>query len=112
MKNAILICLFASSAFGALPNHYVQKLADVIYRIEGGSKTHHPYGIKSIKTNGDVAKARQICINTIVNTHKRWIASGRKIHFVDYLANRYCPVKTDKRGNSNWKRNVHRLMQQ
>jgi hypothetical protein len=88
----------------------VERIADAIYVIEGGKKTKYPYGIKSINTGGNRVKARSICINTIRNTHKRWIAANKPIDFLDYLANRYCPHSVDKGGNDRWKKNIRKYV--
>ena len=85
------------------------KIADAIYIIEGGKSTKYPYGVKSVATKGNRAKARKICINTIRNTHKRWIADNKPIDFLDYLANRYCPPSVDKMGNARWKVNIRKF---
>jgi len=43
---------------------------------------------------------------TIVKNHQRWKNAGRPGDFIDFLADRYCPVAADPEGNKNWKRNV------
>ena len=88
-----------------------ERIADAIYVIEGGKKTKYPYGIKSINTKGNVIVARKICINTINNTHKRWIAANKPNDFLDFLADRYCPSTCDKQGNKNWKANIRKLIE-
>jgi hypothetical protein len=40
-----------------------------------------------------------------------WVGAGQKEPFVDYLADRYCPVKADAVGNRNWKRNMRKLLE-
>lgn len=87
---------------------HAERIADAIYVVEGGSKAQVPYGILSMKVNGK-AHARQICLNTIRNTHARWIKAGAKGNFLNYLADRYCPP-ADSTGNANWKRNIHSLL--
>ena len=79
-----------------------ERLADAIYIAEGGAKTRYPFGIKSIKTTG-YEQARRICLRTIANSYSRWSGKGR---FIDHLASTYCPVKVDRQGNANWRRNV------
>jgi len=103
-----LIAALSLHAFAGEIN--VERIADAIYVIEGGSKTKYPYGIKSINTKGNTAKARVICINTIRNTHKRWIAANKPINFLDYLADRYCPPSADKVGNIRWKKNIRKAI--
>jgi hypothetical protein len=83
----------------------VEKMADAIYRSEGGAKARVPYGILSVKVK-DEADARRICINSIRNNIKRWEKAGRPGNFVDFMADRWCPPISDPVGNTNWKRNV------
>jgi len=50
---------------------------------------------------------------TIVKNRKRWIDSGKKLDFVTFLGNRYCPVgaSNDPTGlNRNWINNVKHWM--
>lgn len=109
MKKLILVLLFATIA-QAKENQF-EVLANGIYQIEGGNKTAHPYGIKSIKTNGDKTYARKICLNTIKNNYKRWQKTDKSISFLDFLANRYCPVQCDAVGNKHWKNNIKQFAQ-
>lgn len=88
-------------------------IVSAIFIIEGGTNTHYPYGIKSIKTSNP----KQICINTVNNNCKRFekehgivLYDGRNEKFLDYLANRYCPPKSDKTGNKNWKKNIRKAL--
>jgi hypothetical protein len=109
--NAITaaIILTASSALGAgLSSTTVNRLADAIYRVEGGARAKAPYGILSIKVSS-TDEARRICINTIRNNHSRWIRAGRPGEYLDFLADRYCPPSADPRGNRNWKKNVRSI---
>jgi hypothetical protein len=82
----------------------VNKLADAIYKAEGGSKTSHPYGIlQHYKTT----TPRQACINTINHALRDWDGKG---DFIRFLGNRYCPVgaANDPTGlNKNWIGNVN-----
>lgn len=87
------------------------RIADAIYRLEGGTSTRFPYGVRSIKTTS-TAHARRICINTINNARARWVASGSRGLFLDYLADRYCPRASDPAGNRNWKRNIKAMVRQ
>lgn len=85
----------------------VNRLADVIFLVEGGTSTKHPYGIMGVWK----LPPRQVCVNTIRNHAKR-IGNAAAIDkpFILSLANVYCPQSTDKQGNVNWKRNVCKLM--
>lgn len=99
--------MFAASTLLAgekLSDREATRIADAIYIVEGGAKAKVPYGILSVGVR-DEKHARQICLNTIRNTHERWIKAGRKGDFLHYLADRYCPP-TDSVGNRNWKRNM------
>lgn len=110
MKSALFVVLTMSCGLFASANIDPERIADAIYVIEGGKKTKYPYGVKSVNTRGNRSKARTICINTIVNTHKRWIADNKPIDFLDYLANRYCPPTVDRVGNRRWKTNIRKYV--
>lgn len=85
---------------------YRDKIVSGIYKIEGGAKTKYPFGIKSIDTGGDYAKAKRICENTVQNNYIRWQKAGKTNEFLFFLADRYCPQTVDKQGNTNWKKNI------
>lgn len=90
------------------------KIAEAIYKIEGGKNTKFPYGIKSINTKGNKEKAKRICLNTIKNNQIRFSnlseLERKKYHcFLDFLGSRYCPVESDPRGHKNWIKNIHLL---
>jgi len=85
------------------------QIADAIYIVEGGPKAKVPYGILSIKVK-DKAHARRVCLRTISNSRARWIAAGKPGHYLDFLADRYCPRSVSKIGNLNWRTNIHRLI--
>jgi hypothetical protein len=104
---AILLSVIAAAG-QALTDTEANRLADAIYIAEGGPKAKVPYGILSIKVR-DKAHARQICLNTIQNNYRRWMNSGRKGDFLDFLGNRYCPPGAGA-GNRNWKRNVRHIL--
>lgn len=88
-----------------------EKLADAIYRAEGGAKAQYPYGIRSVKCD-TVAECRKICINTIKANVRRWNKYGHRTHdsFLAFLASRYAPVKNatndPKKLNRHWLKNV------
>ena len=70
----------------------IDRLANIIWIIEGGDKTRYPYGIK-----GKWSKSpRVICKNTINNRlreyRNRWTFQG---DFIDYLSKSYCPQGAD-----------------
>jgi len=96
----------------------VELLVMSIYRAEGGEKTKYPFGIKSLKyenrTDRNLSKydwAKMICRNTVVNNLARWEKTGDKVTYLQFLANRYCPINGDltedeHRLNGNWLRLV------
>lgn len=85
------------------------RIADAIWRVEGGAKARVPYGILSVPVR-DAAEARRVCLNTIRNNHRRWIKAGRPGDYLDFLADRYCPPSVDPVGNRNWKRNLRQIL--
>jgi hypothetical protein len=119
MKSLLIgLVLITSTVAAKLPEVEANKLVDAIYKIEGGTKTKHPYGIKSIPIKGNteaekLAYARKICWNTVQNTHDRWLKAEKPIPFDIYLRNRYCPIgaKNDPKGlNDNWLKNLRKVM--
>jgi len=107
MKRALLISLLAFSAHAKSLD--ADKIANAIYRAEGGAHTRFPYGVMSVKA-ANANEARHICILTIQNNWQRWQAAGGHTRacgdFIDFLADHYCPPSVDPVGNANWKRNV------
>ena len=96
-------------------DEFVNKMADAIYRAEGGAKAKSPYGVLSINLKGKTpdekkAEARKITITSIRNNWKRWLASDKSKDFVDFMADRWCPISADPVGNKNWKKNVKTFM--
>lgn len=106
MKMTLLIGFLIGFNTTMASGYDAEKIADAIYVIEGGKKTKYPYGIKSINTHGNVAKARRICINTVNNNYQRWLKSEQTLDFLDFLANRYCPPAADAVGNQRWRINI------
>ncbi len=84
----------------------VERLANAIYKAEGGAKTKHPYGILAkYKTT----TPRQACINTIKSGLRRYAVYKGKDDFIVFLSRTYCPIgaKNDPNGlNVNWVKNV------
>ena len=110
MKLKLLSFLIvATSAHAEIPPGYAVKVANAIYRVEGGPKAKVPYGILSVKVrNAD--HAREICLRTITNNYARWEKAGKPGLFLDFLANRYCPASVDPIGNRNWKKNIKAIV--
>ena len=105
-KTLILLAVFSLKVDASHP--YAEKIADAIYRVEGGANTRYPYGVKGIFT----IPPRQVCLNTINNNYTRYLTSGQApyIGFLDYLAQRYCPSSVDPVGHVNWSKNVRSIM--
>lgn len=85
-----------------------ERVADAIYRAEGGAATRHPYGVLSVKVSGE-AEARRVCLNSIRNSRGRWEKAGRPGPWLDYFAKRWCPVGAENDSsnlNINWLKNV------
>lgn len=102
--SALMVCLWCGSAFAEPID--VNRLADAIYKAEGGANTRHPYGIL---TKYKHTTPRQACINTIRHAARDWDGQGS---FIAFLGSRYCPVgaSNDPQGlNKNWVRNVTQI---
>lgn len=113
MKRTLLIitsCLLGTGHLRAeLAQGEAGRIADAIFQAEGGNRASVPYGILSVHVNS-AAEARRVCLNTIINNHRRWEAAGKPGEFLEYLGNVYCPKSADPVGNRNWKRNVKALL--
>lgn len=99
-----------------LNNNDLNKIADAIYRVEGGSQIKYPYGIRSINTHGDINKAKQICLNTIKLNFIRW-NHNKSIDFLTFLSERYCPTRgnnltiAEKKCNKYWLLNLRKILE-
>ena len=107
MKLALLMlaCL-ASSAFAAIDT---ERVVDAI-RVAEGIHSRFPYGVKSVKVSSE-AEARAVCRRSVVNNIARWKKAGQPKPFVEFMADRWCPIASDPVGHRNWVRNVTRLIQ-
>lgn len=94
-----------------MPEPDYEKLADAIYRVEGGAKAKKPYGILSVPVK-DEAEARRVAINTARNNYARWQAAGEPGDYLNFLADRFVPSRADPQGNVNWKSNVAKIYAQ
>lgn len=110
MKLITLTLLASVMACSAQINE--QRLADAIYKAEGGKAAQYPYGIKAGRPL-DASTARQWCLRTIRHQERRWEASGMRKDFIQFLSEIYCPIK-DKSDihhlNQYWTRNVRRFL--
>lgn len=87
----------------------VNQIVNGIYKVEGGARAKSPYGILSVKCK-DKEECRKICAKTVKNTWQRWNKAGKPGAFLNYLADRYCPISADPKGNRNWKHNIKKLI--
>ena len=103
MKTLLLILFLTSSVLAG--DIDVNKLADAIYKSEGGEKTKYPYGIM---TKYKHTTPRQACINTIKSAQKRFVKQTKEKDFVHFLSLTYCPIGCDNDNGTNrfWERNV------
>ena len=93
----IVLCASAYASTYDIPN---EKIADAIYKAENSVK--YPYGIKSIDTHSNPDYARKICLNSIKNAKKRYLASGSREDFIVFMGKRFSPPSI----NPNWVRLV------
>ena len=112
MKTLIAIAslMLAATVVSAQPIN-VERLCHAIFLAEGGDKARVPYGVLSVKVK-DKADARRITITSINNNIKRWDKAGKPGTFIEFMANRWCPVASDPVGNRNWKKNVTAIYNQ
>jgi hypothetical protein len=101
--------LTASALSAKLPQAEADRIVDAIYRVEGGAKAKVPFGILSVRVSS-LEEARRVCYRTVQNNHDRWVRSGRRGEYLDFLADRYCPPSDDPKGNRNWKKNVRTFL--
>lgn len=83
-----------------------EQIAEAIRKAENSQK--YPYGVKSVKTGGNIALAKKVCLNSIRNTRKRYLSSQWAGDFIEFLGLRYAPPKQ----NPNWVRNVHYFLKE
>ena len=105
-----ILFLWGTAHAAGAPEPDWNRLADAIYRIEGGSKTAHPYGILARYKH---TTPRQACINTCRHKWQDWLKTGQKKPYLEYLASKYCPVgaTNDPAGlNKNWLPNLKRIL--
>lgn len=105
---AIFVSVIVTNAQVQLDEKQINKIADAIYRAEGGDRAKVPYGILSIKISSK-EEARRVCKNTIRNNFQRWLVArrtGNKDSYLVFLAKKYCPPSADPVGHKNWIKNV------
>ena len=108
-KTTIVLLLLSLTANAAMPRCLDAKMADAIFKAEGGSKTKWLYGVKSVRVNNG-HEARKVTMMSVRNNWSRWEQAGKPGKFIPFMAARWCPVSVDSVGNRNWTRNVTKLM--
>ena len=100
---AVVVCLMMSGTAWAEPDY--NRLADAIYKAEGGKNTRHAYGILAKYKH---TTPRQACINTIRHKYSDWVKQGSKGDFIAYLGSKYAPINSDTDNGTNkfWVKNV------
>ena len=103
----ILLILISGLAYADIDYYSVKDevIVNAIYKAEGGEKAKYPYGIVSIKTDNP----RKVCLNTVRNNKKRFMAQTKYNDYIEFLGSRYCPIgaSNDPKGlNKNWVKNV------
>lgn len=101
---ALIAITFSSQIALAKADPNWNRLADAIKRVEGNPD----YGIRSVHYS-NYQEARHICIRTCKHQYRNWVKQGAIGDFRDYLADHYCPAKTDPIGNVNWHKNIKRF---
>jgi len=110
MKTLLILTALLSVAnpcYASSPE-YFNKVVDAIYKAEGGSKAQYAYGIRSVRYSSK-EEARRICYNTVRNNYTRWLKSGQRVSYLEFLASKYCPIgaANDPKGlNRHWLKNV------
>ena len=101
---AVMICGMARGE-----EHTDARIANAIWKAEGGNKATYLYGIRSVSYK-DEADARRICLRTIANNRKRYADYGYRQYdtYLEFLQSRYCPVNCDNDRGTNrfWLKNV------
>lgn len=109
LNSLLILLLLVSTPSFALEQSYVDRLANAIYKAEGGAATRHPYGILQKYQH---TSPRQACINTIKHKFRDWESEGSHGEFLVYLASKYAPINSDTDNGTNqyWLKNVRAFL--
>lgn len=91
MKLILLSSLLYAHSLSSYGQTNLNQIVSAIYAIEGGSKTHYPYGI-SRYGHITTTEAKQICANTVRNNYRRWQVSSQKDDYYAFLSKKYDPL--------------------
>jgi len=96
MKYLLLILAFSLKGCAVCHAQQIDfnRLADTIYKAEGGNKTRFAYGVERITASGKrypypSAISRSKCLESINRAYNGWRRSGCKGDFVDFLGKTY-----------------------
>jgi hypothetical protein len=109
MRLTLAILLCWSVAAEPLSPRLAGDIADALWLAEGGHRARQHFGITTVMVR-DYAHARAITLAVIRQEWDRWERAGRRGPFVDALCARWCPRKTDPRGNANLRRNMRLIL--
>lgn len=108
--SMLLLTLVSSVAMANWEPDY-ERLANAIYKAEGGPNTNHPYGIMPRYKH---TTPRQACLNTLKSKYASYLqlegqGEATESGYLRYLAGKYAPLgaSNDPQGlNKNWLDNV------
>jgi hypothetical protein len=109
MRLTLALLLCWSLAAEPISPRLADDIAIALWRAEGGHLARQHFGITTRKVR-DYAHARAITLAVIRQEWDRWERGGRRETYYQALANRWCPQKTDRKGNANLARNLTAIM--
>src|SRR3990167_6591805 len=87
----------------------LDRLADSVWKAEGGEKASVPYGlIYSGWCKQEPGWCRYYASEIVSIKYAQWVRHGRPGEFIDYLGASYCPPSAHPL-NAHWTRNVKRF---
>jgi hypothetical protein len=88
----VALCSLISISGYAGVNEWEEQLSEAIYRAEGGTKAHTPYGVESEQCDNMVS-CKQITINSIRNNMWRYLEATDQVDaFIEHMSKRWCPL--------------------
>ncbi len=111
IRSIAILCLALTAVAEPISPRLADDIADALWRAEGGHRARAPYGITTVRVR-DHAHAREIALAAIRQEWDRWERGGRRGTFYQHFAARWCPAKSDRRGNANLARNLTAIMRQ
>lgn len=90
-----------------LTSNQVEQVTAMIFRVEGGTNTHHPYGIMAVYKH---TSPHDACYNTVMHVSSTYHVTKIDRYFITMLAHKYCPPSVDPIGYSNWTNNAIQIL--